>query len=58
MFIPCNKILKPHNVWECECEDCKTWRINTQKIREQTFERCKMANEAHKKAENSTLKFP
>ena len=57
-FIPCDITLKPHNVWECECEDCKQWRLDTEKIRIRAFERCRLADEAHQKAVNSTLKFP
>jgi len=41
-FIPCHITLTHHNVWECECEVCKQWRIDTEKIRER-FERCRLA---------------
>lgn len=51
-FIPCDIMLKPHNVWECECEDCKQWRLKTEEIRRRAFERCRLADEAHQKAQS------
>lgn len=57
-FITCDIVCKPHNVWECTCEVCAQWRLDTEKIRQRAFERAKLVEEAHKKACNSTLKFP